>query len=66
MPVMPVDYKISLLGPIPYDHIILWNNEPMDRYGCLIYPAIALSKLLGKSARITPVTNVRKKRPANY
>ena len=56
MPVKPVDYKISLLGPVPYDHITLWNNELVDRYGCLVYPAIALSKLLGRKARITHYT----------
>lgn len=58
---MTVEHKITLLGPIPYDHITTWKNEVFVRYGCLTYPAVALSSLLGKSARITPVTHVRKK-----
>jgi adenosine kinase len=58
---MTVEHKISLLGPIPYDRITTWKHEVFDRYGCLIYPVLALSTLLGKSARITPVAHVRKK-----
>lgn len=61
MPVQPVDYKIAILGPVPYDHITMWNNELLNRYGCIIYPCIALSKLFGRKARITPVAHVRKK-----
>lgn len=58
---MAAEHKITLLGPIPYDRITTWKHEVFDRYGCLIYPALALSNLLGKSARITPVAHVRKK-----
>ncbi len=58
---MTVEHKITLLGPIPCDYITTWKNEILERYGCLTYPAIALSKLLGKSARITLVAHVRKK-----
>lgn len=58
---MTVDHKITLLGPIPSDHITTSDNKTFQRYGCLTYPALALSNLFGKSARITPVANVRKK-----
>jgi adenosine kinase len=58
---MKTEYKISLLGPIPYDHILTLQNESLDRYGCLVYPAIALSQLLGKKSHIIPVSHVRKK-----
>ncbi|MBN2689554.1 MAG: carbohydrate kinase family protein [Gammaproteobacteria bacterium] len=53
--------KITLLGPIPYDHITTLNNQQIDRYGCLTYPTIALSRLLGRKSRITPVAHVRKR-----
>lgn len=58
---MQVEHKITLLGPIPLDNITTWKNETFERYGCLTYPVIALSKLFGRRARITPVTHVRKK-----
>lgn len=57
---MGVEHKITLLGPVPADHITTWKNEILHRYGCITYPSIALSYLYGKSARITPVTHVRK------
>lgn len=53
--------KIVVLGPIPYNHITNWKNEVYERYGAITYPVMALSKLFGAAARITPVTHVRKK-----
>ena len=58
---MTVEHKITLLGPVPCDYITSWNNDNFERYGGVTYPAIALSKLLGRLARITPVSHVRKK-----
>jgi adenosine kinase len=58
---MADQYKITIAGPIPYNDIATWKNEKLERYGCISYTAMALSKLIGQNARIIPVTHVRKK-----
>ena len=54
-------YRISVLGPIPYNHITNWKNEVYERYGAVTYPVMALAKLFAQDAHIIPVTHVRKK-----
>jgi len=53
--------KISILGPIPRDHITTHRGEVVEKYGCITHPVIALAKLLGTQAEIIPVAHVRKK-----
>lgn len=52
--------KISILGPIPRDHITTFSGEVIEKYGCITHPAIALSKLFDGSAEIIPVAHVHK------
>lgn len=53
--------KIAVLGPIPRDTIYTYQNEMIQKYGCVTHPAIALSKLLGDDGKVIPVTHVHKK-----
>lgn len=58
---MEPNYKISVLGPIPRDHIVTVDGLEVDKYGCVIYPCVALSNLTGDDAEIVAVTHVQKK-----
>lgn len=59
---MQKQHKIAVLGPVPYNHItITWQDKVYEKYSAIIDPVIILSKLLGKTAHIVPVTHVRKK-----
>ncbi len=53
-------FKIAVIGPIPRDHITTYQNEVVEKYGCVIYPVVALSTLMSEGSRIVPVTHVRK------
>ncbi len=53
--------KIAVLGPIPRDTIYTYQNEMIQKYGCVTHPVIALSKLLGDEGSVIPVTHVHKK-----
>lgn len=53
--------KIAVLGPIPKDHITTSKGEVIEKYGCVTHPTIALSKLLGKTGTVIPVTHIRQK-----
>ena len=53
--------KIAVLGPIPRDTIYTYQNEMIQKYGCVTHPVIALSKLLGNEGSVVPVTHVHKK-----
>ena len=53
--------KIAVLGPIPRDTIYTYQNEMIQKYGCVTHPVIALSKLLGNEGTVIPVTHVHKK-----
>jgi pfkB family carbohydrate kinase len=52
--------KISVLGPIPRDSVVTHNNESFEKYGCVLYTAVALSGLVGNKGRIVPVTHLCK------
>jgi len=51
--------KISVLGPIPRDHITTHKGEVIEKYGCITHPVIALSKLVNAQDEIIPVAHVR-------
>ena len=53
--------KISILGPIPRDHITTHKGEIVEKYGCITHPVIALSRLVGNGTEIIPVSHVHKK-----
>ncbi len=53
--------KIAVLGPIPRDTIFTYQNEMIQKYGCVTHPVIALSKLLGDEGEVIPVTHVHQK-----
>ncbi len=52
--------KITILGPIPRDHITTFKGEVIEKYGCITHPAIALSRLVGEDTEIIPVAHVHK------
>lgn len=54
-------YKVAVVGPIPRDHIITHRKEVFQKYGCVTHTSIALSKLLGDTGEVHPVTHVQKK-----
>ena len=52
-------YKIAVLGPIPRDHITTYEGLVVEKYGCVLYPVVALSKLAGAQSEIIPVTHIQ-------
>ena len=53
-------FDIAVLGPIPRDRITTHSGETVEKYGCVLYTAAALSALVGEGSRIVPVTHTRK------
>mgnify|MGYP005666420139 CR=1 FL=1 len=58
---MKNNYKVAVLGPIPYDHITTSNGTVIIKYGCATHPTIALAKLLAGRGEVWPVSHTRKK-----
>src|ERR1700758_1149513 len=52
--------KVAVLGPIPRDQIVTDDGERFDKYGCVIYTAVALSALLDAGDTIVPISHVRR------
>jgi len=51
---------VAVLGPIPFDRITTHHGEVLQKYGCVLYTAAALSALMEPSDRICPVVHVRR------
>lgn len=51
--------KISIVGPIPRDHIVTHQGDLIQKWGCVAHPVIALSTMAGDSIEIIPVSHVR-------
>jgi len=41
-----VSRKVAVLGPIPRDQVVTHAGERFEKYGCVMYTAVALSALL--------------------
>ena len=54
-------YKISVVGPIPRDHITTHKGEVIEKYGCVTHPAIGLSRLMEDLGTVVPVSHIQKK-----
>src|ERR1700741_4397213 len=52
--------KVAVLGPIPRDQIVTDGGERFEKYGCVLYTAVALSALLDAGDTIVPVSHVRR------
>lgn len=52
--------KFAVLGPIPRDRISTHHGQTLEKYGCALYTAVALSTLLGPDDRICPIVHVRR------
>ena len=52
--------KVAVLGPIPRDQIVTHAGERFEKYGCVLYTAVALSALLGRDDTIVPISHVRR------
>ena len=53
--------KVAVLGPIPRDRVVTHTGERFEKYGCVIYTAVALSALLDAGDTIVPVSHVRQR-----
>ena len=52
--------KVAVLGPIPRDQIVTHAGERFEKYGCVLYTAVALSALLDARDTIAPIARVRR------
>ncbi len=52
--------RCVVLGPIARDRVVTSTNERFEKYGCVIYTAVALSALAGTGDTIIPVSHVRR------
>ena len=57
----PAGRKVAVLGPIPRDQIVTHAGERFEKYGCVLYTAVALSALLGRDDKIVPISHVRRR-----
>jgi sugar/nucleoside kinase (ribokinase family) len=57
----PAGRKVAVLGPIPKDEIVTHTGERFEKYGCVLYTAVALSALMGRDDTIVPVSHVRRR-----
>src|ERR1700759_412508 len=53
--------KVAVLGPIPRDQVVTHTGERFEKYGCVIYTAVALSALLDAGDTIVPISHVRRR-----
>ena len=53
--------KVAVLGPIPRDQVVTHAGERFEKYGCVIYTAVALSSLLDVGDTIVPISHVRRR-----
>ena len=58
---MGSNYKISVLGPIPKDHITTAKGLEIEKYGCVTHPAVGLARLLENTGTVIPVAHLFKK-----
>jgi hypothetical protein len=50
-----------VLGPIPRDQVVTHAGERFEKYGCVMYTAVALSALLDAGDTIVPISHVRRR-----
>lgn len=55
---MNASYKISVVGPIPKDHITTAKGLEIEKYGCVTHPVIALAKLLKDQGIVMPISHL--------
>jgi hypothetical protein len=53
--------KVAVLGPIPRDQVVTYTGERVEKYGCVMYTAVALSALLDAGDTIVPISHVRRR-----
>jgi adenosine kinase len=53
--------KVAVLGPIPRDQVVTQAGERFEKYGCVMYTAVALSALLDAGDTIVPISHVRRR-----
>jgi len=52
--------KVAVLGPIPRDQIVTDDGQRFEKYGCVLYTAVALSALLDARDTIVPISHVHR------
>jgi hypothetical protein len=53
--------KVVVLGPIPHDQVITATGARFEKYGCVMYTAVALSALVNDGDTIIPISHVRRR-----
>jgi adenosine kinase len=53
--------KVAVLGPIPRDQVVTDAGERLEKYGCVMYTAVALSALLDAGDTVVPISHVRRR-----
>src|SRR5258707_13593600 len=53
--------KVAVLGPIPREQVVTHAGERFEKYGCVMYTAVALSALLDAGDTIVPISHVRRR-----
>jgi hypothetical protein len=53
--------KVAVLGPIPRDQVVTHAGERFEKYGCVMYTAVALSALLDDGDTVVPISHVRRR-----
>jgi hypothetical protein len=53
--------KVAVLGPIPRDQAVTHADERFEKYGRVMYTAVALSALLDAGDTIVPISHVRRR-----
>jgi sugar/nucleoside kinase (ribokinase family) len=53
--------KVAVLGPIPRDQVVTDAGERFEKYGCVMYTAVALSALLDAGDTVVPISHVRRR-----
>jgi pfkB family carbohydrate kinase len=60
MTTTPGSRKVAVLGPIPRDQIVTYAGKRLEKYGCVLYTAAALSALLDAGDTVIPISHVRR------
>lgn len=51
--------RISIIGPIPRDHIVTHTGDLIQKWGCVTHPVIALSVMTQGKIEVIPVSHLR-------
>src|SRR5260370_31350204 len=53
--------KVGVVGPAPRGQVVTHAGERFEKYGCVMYTAVALSALLDVGDTVVPISHVRRR-----